>query len=108
MQVPSKIVFRNVDPSEALSQRIEEKIAKLEQKFSRMIGCQVVVEQAHHHQNKGNSYSVRINVTLPGGELLVSEHPGKDPILHEQVFAAMNSAFSAIERQLEKYKSLRD
>lgn len=104
MQVPKKVIYRNLEPSEVLTERILEKIHKLEHKFERMIGCQVVVEQAHHHQNKGNLYSVRIDVTLPGGELVVSEHPGKDPEMHDKVYAAMNSAFSAINRQLERFK----
>jgi ribosomal subunit interface protein len=100
-----KILYRNVDPSPALTERIEEKIAKINGKVSHMTSCQVVVELAHHHHQKGNLYNVRIDLMLPGGELLVSEHPGKDPIMHDKVFAAMNSAFAAIDRQLERFKA---
>jgi ribosomal subunit interface protein len=104
MQVPVEIIYRNVDKSEALETRIREKIAKLNSKFERMISCRVVVEKANHQQNSGNSYSVHIDVTMPGGELVVSEHSGKDRLMDEKVYAAMNSAFSAIERQLERFK----
>ncbi len=107
MQIPAKISFHNMDPSASLTSRIREKIAKLDQRFSGIMGCNVIVEAAHHHQTKGRLYSVRIDVTIPNDELVVSLHPGKDPIKHEKVFAAMNNAFAAIVRQLERYKDNR-
>jgi ribosomal subunit interface protein len=106
MQVPVKITFHNVDASEALEARINEKIAKLEGRYSGLVGCQVVVESAHHHQTKGRLYSVLVDVTLPGGKLVASSHTGKNPEKHDKVFAAMNDAFMAVEKQLEKFKDL--
>lgn len=106
MQVPVKITFHNVDASEALEARIHEKIAKLETKFPDLVSCQVVVDCAHNHQNKGKLYSVRIDVTLPGIEAVVSNHTGKNPLKHDKVYAAMNDSFMAIEKQLDKFKEL--
>jgi cold shock CspA family protein/ribosome-associated translation inhibitor RaiA len=79
----------------------------LDKRFLGIVSCQVIVEAAHHHQNKGRLYSVRIDITLPGGELVVSHHPGKNPRKHDKVFAAMNNAFAAIDRQLERFKDLK-
>lgn len=106
MQVPVRISFQNVDASEALEARIREKVAKLESRFSGLVGCQVVVESAHHHQNKGRLYNVRVDVSVPGGEIVASQHTGKNPLKHDKVYAAMNDAFMAVEKQLEKYKDL--
>lgn len=106
MQTESKITFHNLDPSPALEARIEQKIAKLNTRFKDIVGLNVVVEAAHHHQQKGRLYSTRIDVRLPGGQLVVSVHPGKNPRKHDKVFAAMNNAFLAIEKKLARYKEL--
>lgn len=106
MQIPAKITFHNIDSSEALETRIKEKIDKLEQKFKDIIGCQVTVEAVHQNQQKGTLYSVNISVTLPKEELVASQHTGKNPLKHDKVFAAMNDAFAAMERQLTKHKEM--
>src|SRR5687768_6070473 len=100
MQIQPRITFHNMDPSSALKERIMEKISKLENKFAGIIGCYVVIEAINRHQHQGIIYSVRVNVTVPGGDLVVSEHPGKNPTRHEEPYAAMNDAFLAIDKQL--------
>lgn len=106
MQIPAKITFHNLDSSVALEDRIRQKIAKLEGKVNDLVGLHVFVEAAHHHQTKGYTYNVRIDATLPGGELVVSHHPGRNPEKHDKVYAAMNSAFMAIERQIARFKEV--
>jgi cold shock CspA family protein/ribosome-associated translation inhibitor RaiA len=105
MQIPAKISFHNMDHSPALESRIKEKIARLSERFSGIIRCQVTIEGAPHHKNKGNTYNLHILVTLPGGEKVVSHHPGKSPVRHEKPFAAMNDAFKAITKQLAHFKN---
>src|SRR5258708_3135932 len=107
MQVPPKITFHNLDYSSALESRILEKINKLSQRYDGLISCHVIVEAAHHHKTQGRLYGVSIDVKLPKGELIVSNHPGKNPLKHDKVFAAMNNAFLAIEKQLSRYKELK-
>lgn len=70
------------------------------------MSCQIYVESAHHHKKKGRFFSVRINVTLPGGQIIVSHHPGRNPQKHDKVFAAMNNAFQAINRKLTRFKEI--
>ncbi len=106
MQIPPQITFHNIDPSDALKARIDEKIAKLSARYPNLVHCHVLVEAAHHHQHKGRLYTVHINVTLPGGEIEVSHHPGKNLRKHDKVFAAMNDAFAAIVRQLTRFKDV--
>ena len=104
MQIPRKISFHNMDSSPALESRIQEKIDKLQARFPSLIRCQVTIEGAPQHSNKGNAYSVHILCTLPGSEKVVSHHPGKSPRRHEKAFAAMNDAFKAIEKQLGHFR----
>ena len=64
------------------------------------------MEIPHRRKNQGNVYQVRIDVTLPQqGELAVSHYPGGNIKAHEDVFLAVNNAFRAIERQIQKRKS---
>lgn len=106
MQIPVKITSHNMDSSAALEDRIREKIAKLELQVKDLVGMHILVEAAHHHKTKGRLYSVRIEATLPGGKLVVSHHPGRNPRKHDKVFAAMNNAFAAIEKQLQRFKAV--
>ncbi|ADE15335.1 ribosomal subunit interface protein [Nitrosococcus halophilus Nc 4] len=102
MQLPIQISFRHMEPSIAVEDRIREKAAKLEQFYDRIMGCRVVVEAPHRHRHQGKLYHVRIDLTVPGGELVVSrEHHGKKA--HEDVYVALRDAFNAAQRQLESY-----
>lgn len=108
MQVPLQISFHGVDHSDAVEDRIREKAAKLETYFDHITSCRVVVES--HHKNtsslhhKGEPFHVRIDLTVPGQELIVKRDP-KDSHAHEDIFTALKDAFSAMERQLRDYAS---
>ncbi len=107
MQIPAQISFINLDSSPALEERIRQKIAKLETRVKNLVGLHVFIEAAtHRHHNKGFVYSVRIDATLPGGQLVVSHHPGKNAIMDDKVYAAMNTAFAALEKQLTRFKAI--
>ena len=71
MEIPLEVNFRNMDPSPAVEARIREKAAKLERFHDRIIGCTVVVEAPHRHHHKGKLYSVHIDISVPGKDLVV-------------------------------------
>jgi len=97
MQTPLQITFQNVDHSDALETHIREKTAKLEQVFSGLIGCRVVVEQPGKHHQQGNPFNIRIDMTAPGKEIVVDRQENED------VYVAVRDAFDAATRQLEDY-----
>lgn len=103
MQIPLQITFHGIDHSDAVETRVREKVAKLEQFFDRITGCKVAIES--HRKNtsnlhhKGDSFSVRLDLTVPGQELVVKREPDE----HEDIYAALKSAFQAMERQLKDY-----
>ncbi|MGE4279100.1 MAG: ribosome-associated translation inhibitor RaiA [Magnetospirillum sp.] len=103
MQNPLQITFHGIDHSEAVETRVREKVAKLEQFFDRITGCRVAIESNHknssnlHH--KGDSVLVRIDLTVPGQELVVKRESDE----HEDVYAALKGAFQAMERQVKEY-----
>ena len=101
MKLPLEITFRNVVRTEEIEERIRMKAAKLDKFFDRTIGCRVVVESPHNHHHKGNTYHVRIELSVPGGEIVVTRDP-KTPE-HEDMGIALRDAFNAAQRQLQSY-----
>lgn len=97
MQIPMQITLRNVDQSEALEAHIREKAKKLESFFEHIISCRVVVEMPHKHKHQGGAFNVRLDIGVPGREIVVNRDR------HEDVYVALRDAFDAARRQLEDY-----
>lgn len=102
MQIPLQITFRDMPPSEAVEANIKEKVQKLEHFADNITSCRVVLEAPHKHQHKGQLFSVHIDITLPGKEIVVSRHPDAHHA-HEDVYVAIRDAFNAARRQLEDH-----
>ena len=102
MQLPVQITFRYMEPSPAIDAKIRERAAKLDRYYQRIMGCRVVVEAPHRHHHQGKLFHVRVDVTVPGGELVVSREPSEHHA-HEDVYVAIRDAFNAAQRRLENY-----
>ena len=102
MPVDLQITYRDFPPPLLAEKRIRHRVEKLERLFPRIIGCHVVAEESHQSHHKGVLYSVRINVTAPGGDIVASrDHHDKHS--HEDFYVAMRDAFDALERQLQSH-----
>lgn len=97
MQRPLQIVIRDIPPSEAIETHIREKVEKLESFYPHIIGCRATVEFAGKHKHQGRKFNVRLDITVPGSELVVNRD------LHEDVYVALRDAFDAAKRRLEDY-----
>lgn len=106
MKLPLEITFRNVSKTEPLEERIRAKAAKLDRLFDRITGCRVVVEAPHKSHNKGNTYYVRIEVSVPGDEIVVSRDPQDHD--HDDLQIAVRDAFAAAQRRLQSYRQRRN
>jgi ribosomal subunit interface protein len=100
MKLPLQVTFRNLEPTESLENDIQKKAEKLERFFDQIMSCRVVMEANHKHQHKGNLYHVRIDITVPGHEIVVSKE-SHDKKAHEDAYVAIRDAFEAAKRQLE-------
>ncbi|HUK33130.1 MAG TPA: HPF/RaiA family ribosome-associated protein, partial [Vicinamibacterales bacterium] len=69
------ITFRGIGRSDALEADVRARIAKLERFYKPLMGCRVLVEFAQRHHERGNHFHVRIDLTIPGGEIVVA-HDG--------------------------------
>lgn len=106
MKLPLEITFRNVDRSPEIEERIRHKAAKLDRFFDRITGCRVVVEAPHKHHNKGNTFHVRIELSVPGDEIVVNRDPQDHD--HDTLQVALRDAFQAAQRQLQAYSRKRN
>jgi len=97
MQVPLQITIRDIEPSDALETHIREKAQKLDEFFDRIMSCRVVVEMPHKHHHQGKQFNVRIDIGVPGNEIVVNRDHSED------VYVALRDAFNAAKRQLEDY-----
>jgi ribosomal subunit interface protein len=100
MQIPLEISFKNMEKSEAVEARIREKAEKkLERYAARITSCRVIVEAPTRHHTHGTCFDVRIDIHVPGEELVVTRE-ASDPA-HTDVYVAIRDAFDAACRQLD-------
>jgi cold shock CspA family protein/ribosome-associated translation inhibitor RaiA len=97
MKLPLQITVRNLSLSEVVEEDIREKAAKLDVFYDQIMGCRVIVEAPHRHSHQGIFYNVRIDLTLPGAELVVKREPNED------IYVAVRDAFDVARRQLEDF-----
>lgn len=61
-----------------------------------------MVEAPHSHHRKGNLYHIRVDIGVPGGEIVANRDPAANGA-HEDVYVAIRDAFDAAKRQLQDY-----
>lgn len=101
METPLQITLRGIAHSDAVEAAIRDKAAKLEQFHPRIIGCRVVVEVPGRHKQQGKQFVVRIDVKVPGAEIVANHDRSED------IYVALRDAFAAARRKLEEHARLR-
>ena len=120
MRLRLQVTFRHMEPLSVAETWIQEEAAKLETFYNRIMRCHVIVEVPHSHHRKGSQYQVRIDLTVPGGEIVIKHAPSlsKRPwqegqveltkgleldAEHKSLRQAINDAFRAAGRRLQDY-----
>jgi cold shock CspA family protein len=115
-----QITFRNMKPSKQVEEWIHDAAAKLETFYSQIMGCRVELQIPHRHHKKGDPYHIRIDLTIPGGEIVVKREPSlsgrarhlEEPVVkkhaevntpHKDLRRAIDDAFKAAGRRLQDY-----
>jgi len=93
--IPLQITVLNVPRSASLEARVMKMAEKLEQFHPRIVSCRVGIEELRRHRSRGRLYHVRIDLRVPGREIVSNHRHGKDPYL------ALRDAFQSLRRQLE-------
>ena len=95
MKLPVHIQFHGMEPSEALATQAREHAHKLESFAADIMTCRIAIDLEQKHKHQGRPHSVRIDLTLPGHELVVNRVQNEDP------YVALRDAFDNMRRQLE-------
>lgn len=95
MKIPLQITLRNIAKSEAVEAAIRKRAAKLARYHRRIVSCRVVVEIPSRHKQQGKEFVVRLDVKVPGSEIVVNHDHSED------LYAALHEAFHAAQRRLE-------
>jgi len=118
MTRPLQITFRNMRPSASLEDDVRTRVARLERFHPNLVGCHVLLEVPHRHHQHGQRLRVRIEMSLPGEDAVVSHEPTlhghskdlqegehqKDTDIdpaHKLAPVAIHDAFDVARRRLE-------
>lgn len=102
MQTDLQITFRGVRTSEAIESYVRSRAEKLERFSERITGCHVMIETPHRHKRHGHHHRVRIDLVVPGSELVVNRDPAARKEA-EDLYASIDAAFDDAQRLLEDH-----
>jgi ribosomal subunit interface protein len=102
MQNPVIITFHQMEGSNSFRLAIEKKVQALERFFDRITSVRVTVGMLENQHQKGNLFSVKVDITIPGKNIVVSREPSLHHA-HEDPYVALRDAFRAARRQLEDH-----
>jgi ribosome-associated translation inhibitor RaiA len=106
MSFPLHITVRDVQHADALESRVRQHADKLGSLDERIVTCRVAIEAPHRHKRHGRQYRVRINLAVPGAELVADR--GLDEAQGaEDVCAAIDRTFDHVARLLRKHLATR-
>lgn len=106
MLIPLQITFHGTKASANVEEKIRKAAEKLERFYDGIISIRVAVSTIQHGQLSGDQYRVRLDVSIPGKELVVNREPG-DSTTHRDQLVAVRDAFKAMERMLHGYSEER-
>ena len=111
---PVQISFRNMSVSPALEKEIRSRSAWLESFYPTIVGCRVSLEVPHRHRRRGRPLHVRIELSLPGQDVIVNHAPTLDATSrpaprksdeldgrHKDAHVAIHEAFDIARRRVE-------
>lgn len=107
MEREPQIVFRNMPASPALEAVIRERIDRLEQYHSNIIGCRVVAEVPHRSAEGAKPpLALAVEVEVGGRPLIVAKDAESRREAKNDQAAVVTHVFAAIERQLREVAAI--
>lgn len=97
-----QIEYKGLPPSEAVTTRISQRVDHLLRTFPKIVGGRIVVELSNHRHRKGNLFCVKVELHVPGAQI-VHSRAHSDTAAHADVYVAVRDAFDATERLLHDH-----
>jgi ribosome-associated translation inhibitor RaiA len=95
--LPVQISVRNLRLAPDMEADIRERAAALLTYYDRVVNCHVTVEVPTRRHRSGVLHKVRVDLTVPGGVIVVRRRP------HEDWRTSVQIAFNAARRRLQDY-----
>jgi ribosomal subunit interface protein len=106
MSFSLQITFRDIDHSDALERAIRTRAGRLGRYYEDINACRVVVESQHRRRTKGNHLSVRVELAVPGDDIVITR--GEDGEgAHEDPYVVVRDAFDVAARELKRFSQRR-
>jgi ribosomal subunit interface protein len=96
-----QITYRDLERTDAIDSYVRKRADKLLRSGHPLVSCHVAIEAPHRHKLHGRHYRIRVDLTIPGAELVVDRCPdlGGD----EDLYAAIDGAFEHALRRLHDH-----
>jgi hypothetical protein len=124
MSTPISITFSRTRSTPWLASEIEDRVNRLCAICDDVQSCRVVVDIPHRRHRRGNRFSIRIELAVPGEDLAVTRDANvhasvKDSdeaawrkqfdveAMHRDIRLVLTDAFTAARRQLRDYSQVR-
>jgi len=95
-----QVTVRSISDSPTIEYHIEKHFRKINSKYRKISNCRVVIDVSQNHKHQGKIFSVSIDITIPGKELISRKQ-------NQNLYVAIRDGFAAIERLLEKHNKRR-
>jgi ribosome-associated translation inhibitor RaiA len=97
-----EVHFHGIEKSEAIEQRVREKVAKLQRHFERMTSCRVGIEVPQRSTpQKPKVYQIKIEIGMPRRSPIVVSHERIGSHANEELGLAIRDAFETATRKVD-------
>jgi ribosome-associated translation inhibitor RaiA len=97
-----EVHFHGIEKSEAMEQRVREKVAKLQKHFERMTTCRVGIEVPQRSTpQKPKVYQIKIEIGMPRRKAIVVSHERVGSHANEELGLAIRDAFEVATRKVD-------
>jgi ribosomal subunit interface protein len=101
MATQVEVHFHGIEKSEAVEQRVREKVAKLKKHFTQMTSCRVAVEVPQRKADRPKVYQIKIEIGVPRRALVIVSHERTGSHANEDLPLAIREAFEAALRKVD-------
>jgi ribosome-associated translation inhibitor RaiA len=96
--VQARIAVRNIELPAETEADLRERINGLGRYYERITSCGVTIDvPQRRRRSDGHRYRVRLDIMLPGGEIVINRQPC------DELRTAVQDAFDAARRRLQAY-----
>jgi ribosomal subunit interface protein len=103
MRAPMTLTFQHIERTGALEARMREIAERLRRHYDDITHCHITVEERMQDAPNRAPYGARIHLSLPGAQIH-ADSVGPNGEGHEDVYAALRTAYSSVSHQLQGLK----